>query len=143
MTLRNRKFLKKITPYQNMKHFRSDPLPSPQVSSHPDPPTALPSPPVTTEPETETVEPQDPPLTPEPSPPPPDTPSAPAPTEARRSTRVSRAPERLEVTGRGKSYETTTNHSIGWNLHRSSSGGEGGITGSTDQHQSVIWRPWE
>ena len=63
--------------------------------------------------------------------------------EARRSTRVSRAPERLEVTGRGKSYETTTNHSIGWNLHRSLSGGEGGITGSTDQQTAVIWRPWE
>ena len=126
-----------------MKHFRSDPLPSPPVSPCPDAPTALPSPPVTPEPETETVEPPDPAPTPEPSLSSPDTPPTPTPTEARRSMRVSRVPERLEVTGRGKSYETTTNHSIGWNLHRSLSGGEGGITGSTDQQTAVIWRPWE
>ena len=153
LTLRNRKFLRKITPYQNIKHFRSDPPPPLPDNSHPHAPV-LPSPPVqSAEIETETVEPPDPapapepPLSlPDPLPAPVSAP-APAPTEVRRSTRTSRAPERLEVTGRGKSYETTTNHSIGYNLHRSWSGGEGSITGSqcTDQQTvtAVIWRPWE
>ena len=119
MTTRNRKFLKKITPYSMTKHFRQDdaricpPTPAP-------PPVTTPAPP----PVSTTALPPAEPAAPEPSPSPPASPSehapdtapapmtpdiapapvSPEPEPVRRSARVSRAPDRLKVTHGTKTY---------------------------------------
>ena len=94
MTLRNRKFLKKITPYSMTKHFKSDDTPRiiPDTPSQ-SPPTPKPEPePTPTTPPTSLQ--TTPPLTV----PPPISP-------LRISSQASRAPERLEVTWGAKSYD--------------------------------------
>ena len=163
MTLRNRKFLRKITPYQNIKHFRTvPPPPSPDNSDH-DQPAAQSSPPAQSE-ETDRPGPRElpaPPQSPEVDRPevhgPPEEPPAPlqpspdssrsAPAETRRSGRTSKAPDRLVVTGVGKSYDTT-NLSISPDFHRSLSGGGGSITecstpaDCTSARSQPVWRPW-
>ena len=157
MTLRNRKFLQKMTQYQNLKHCRPDTTPN-LGDSPPDPPTVpdqSPDKPDTEShprpvqlPEIERAEPEQPTEPVDSAPPQPaPAPTPPAPKEVRRSARASKALDRLEVTGHGKSYDMT-NHSISLlsDFHRSLSGGGGGITGScctNQQYQSSVWRPWK
>lgn len=107
LTLRNRKFLRKITPYQLTKHFKSDmpvpptPIQEPPQSPPPQPPARIPdelpkpdSSPTTGPPETpaETLAgtPPAPPLSPAPTPP-----SPPTSVEPRRSSRVKKETDRL------------------------------------------------
>ena len=109
MTLRNRKFLKKITPYSMTKHFKpsseSIPLPAARPQSEPEPvvtpaPELPPAPALVEEP-APVIEPQPP--SPEPVSQPTQPPLAPEP-EPRRSSRQRQAPERLEVSWGTKSY---------------------------------------
>ena len=110
MTIRNRKFLKKITPYSMTKHFkRSDtpvapadpPVSQPPVVLEADPPNQPPEPPQPIpEPRAEPdPEPADlPPVAQAPAP-------AIEPAEApRRSSRASQQPDRLQITWGSKSY---------------------------------------
>ena len=154
MTLRNRKFLKRITPYQNIKHFRNpdiqtlptNPVPDPNNVNPPSETRELLAPAETQEsrpdpPEAEGSQPAPPEASERVEPPAPD----PAPVvEVRRSSRVSKPPDRLVVTRHGKSYDTT-NHSVSPDFHRHLSGGGGGITGCTQQPEQpvLIWRPFE
>ena len=107
MTLRNRRFLRKITPYSMTKHFKTSDIPVSQSQSQaPEPTPTVPAP----EPETR-AEPEfrAPPI--HPVQPTPVTEPSPVPVSepclepvVRRSSRVSKEPDRLVVTGTGKSY---------------------------------------
>ena len=152
LTLRNRKFLRKITPYQLTKHFKSD-LPVPTTQTQ-EPPQPLPPPPVqipdepptpvtipnTEPPETLAETPPAPPLSPAP------TPLSPQPPiEPRRSSRVKKETDRLvdRMTFSGKSYETSAS-SIAHNLCHCRPTGGGGITGhALDSSSFEPWRPFE
>ena len=152
LTLRNRKFLRKITPYQLTKHFKSD-LPVPPTQTQ-EPPQPLPPPPVqipdepptpVTIPNTEPLEtPAETPPAPPPSPAP--TPPSPQPPiEPRRSSRVKKETDRLvdRMTFSGKSYETSAS-SIAHNLCHCRPMGGGGITGHAPASSSFKpWRPFE
>ena len=137
MTTRNRKFLKKITPYSMTKHFRQDdtricpPTPaSPPVSTTASPPAEPPAPEPSPSPHAEPPAPASPPeQAPDTAPAPltPDIAPAPVSTEpesVRRSARVSRAPDRLQVTHGTKTYAQAVSGtdpdsvSIGDNLPR-------------------------
>ena len=138
MTLRNRKFLKKIKPYSMTKHFKTvdNPVPTNETRptstdtpsvSHDPVTTALEQPRVIT-PDPEPVVVAD---TPSPTPPPSTTP----PPELRRSSRVSKAPEKLQVGWGTKSYADVvrTDHcSLGntVHLHHKDPGGGGDINES-------------
>ena len=117
MTLRNRKFLKRITPFSMTKHFKPSEEPisksQPNIVAEPHPETVaapapeLPPAPVLVEEPPPAIEPPQPP-----SPAPvsqstePTVPVAPEPAkpEPRRSSRPSKAPERLQVSWGTKSY---------------------------------------
>ena len=108
LTLRNRKFLRKITPYQLTKHFKSDnPVPLTPATS----PTS------------------EPPEVPTEAPPAP-SPSSSPPVEPRRSTRVKKETDRLVDKMRfgGKSYDDTSTSSIDYSLCHCRPSGGGGIT---------------
>ena len=142
MTLRNRKFLKKITPYTLTKHFKPSDNPIPRPEPRPtttETPTATEptTPPVTRVPEQPSIVNPEPVVaeTPSPSPPPSPTPTpvTTAPEQPRRSSRVSRAPDRLQPSWGTKSYADVvrTDHcslvNTGY-LHHNDLGGGGGIT---------------
>ena len=148
--LRNRKYLKKITPYSMTKHFRTDDTPAnpaPTPTPRPVVPAADPVPDCT--PNT-TQEPASIP-TPEPRPAPmrltpapePDMAPAPVPTTPtlsppspilRRSSRASNAPDRLEMSWGTKTYAQAVTGTdlcslgISDSLHYSDPRGEGDIT---------------
>ena len=150
LTMRNRKFLRKITPYQLTKHFpdsslrpaTSDP---PAVSSPPPTPDTETGPVTTPDTETGPVTTQDPPSTESPELPsvPPSSPAreAPTPPEPRRSSRARREPDRLADKMRfgGKSYEDTSTSSIVTSLPHCWTSGGGGIT--EHARTKAIWRP--
>ena len=122
LTLRNRKFLRKITPYQLTKHFKSDnPVPLTPVTS----PTS------------------EPPEVPTEAPPAP-SPSSSPPVEPRRSTRVKKETDRLVDKMRfgGKSYDDTSTSSIDYSLCHCRPSGGGGVTGHalarTGEKQPVL-----
>ena len=146
MTMRNRKFLKKITPYSMTKHFRQDdaraPPPVPTAEPPPAEPAAPAGPPAP-EPATPPAgspapEPATPPAespAPVTSPEPADTapaPLTPEPEPVRRSSRVRREVDRLQVTHGTKTYaqavsgQDPNSVSIGDNLPRLDPGGGGG-----------------
>ena len=114
MTLRNRKFLKRITPFSMTKHFKpsneSIPKPLPAEERQPEPePVATPAPelppaPVLLEEPAPVIEPQ--PLSPAPvsQPMQPTLAPEPASPEQRRSSRNRKAPERMEMSWGTKSY---------------------------------------
>ena len=150
LTMRNRKFLRKITPYQLTKHFPDSSLrpatSDPPVVTSPPPTPDTETGPVTT-PDTETgpVTTQDPPSTESPELPsvPPSSPAreAPTPPEPRRSSRTRREPDRLADKMRfgGKSYEDTSTSSIVTSLPHCWTSGGGGIT--EHARTKAIWRP--
>ena len=111
MTLRNRRFLKKITPYSMTKHFKTSDIPVSQSQSPaPEPTPAVPAPEPETRAEPEFRAPPVQPVQPSPEPvvqPTPVTEPSTVPVSepvVRRSSRVSKEPDRLVVTGEGKSY---------------------------------------
>ena len=159
LTLRNRKFLRKITPYQLTKHFKSSvPLTpsqeSPQPTAH-QPQAEVPEeirPPVHDPEETTT------PVT-GPTSEPPETPTetplaaSPSPSpqaEPRRSTRVKKETDRLVDKMRfgGKTYDDTSTSSIDHSLRHCCPSGGGGITEHAPvrtgemQQSSTQFKPW-
>ena len=106
MTVRNRKFLKKITPYSMTKHFKTSD--SPVVKSYPLPVLPNPEPPAPLElrPEPQEVAPVPVPVAQEPAEPPPAVVTAPEPEPAapRRSSRASQPIDRLQLSWGTKSY---------------------------------------
>ena len=113
MTLRNRKFLRKITPFVSPKTQANPGQPPVPATTPPTPPPTTPSPlPIPTSPPT----------------------MSPTPTEPRRSSREAKMPDRLVMNPKAKSYAeavmTTVPCSIGniGHLHHKEPGGEGGIT---------------
>ena len=137
MTLRNRKFLRKITPYSMTKHIRDSDTSncSPEPSPTPPMPQMPPTPPpmVLEEPATEpaAVPPSEPALPASPAPVPAPTPEAAPETAPRRSTRIRTAPDRLEITRGTKSYAQAVSGtdpgsiSIGNGFHHPDPGGGG------------------
>ena len=110
MTLRNRRFLRKITPYSMTKHFKSSDPPVTQTNSSPDqPPQAAESPaPLGPEPAPEAVLPE--PVQPEVAAPEvtepaqPEPLTEPEPAAPRRSSRASKPVDKLQVSWGTKSY---------------------------------------
>ena len=142
LTMRNRKFLRKITPYQLTKHFPDSSL-RPDTS---DPPPAVTPPTPTPDTEAGPVTTQDQPSTEPPALPavPPTSPArveTPTPPEPSRLSRVRREPDRLADKMRfgGKSYEDTSTSSIDTSLPHCWTRGGGGITGHA--RTKAIWRP--
>ena len=144
MTLRNRKFLKKIVPYSMTKHVKDSDASFKTPESAPKPPPMLPI-----QPETPHTAPAPEPLwTPPPAPaaesppsqspePPPPTSPAPVPTPApetapRRSSRASKATDKLQISWGTKSYAQAVSDtdpgsiSIRDGFHHPDPGGGGG-----------------
>ena len=149
LTLRNRKFLRKITPFQLTKHFKSDISVSPRPSHEP-PAVPPPETPLAAIPSEE--QPSETPATtqPQPSPSPPAPPADSTPVGLRRSTRTRREPDRLGDKMRfgGKTYEETSSSSIASSLPHCRTRGEEGITEHapsslyTPYRSDLIWRPF-
>ena len=151
LTLRNRKFLRKITPFQLTKHFKSDisipPRPSQDPPAVPLPETPTETPPVVA-PSQE--QPSETPATtqPQPSPSPTVPPADSTPLGLRRSTRTRREPDRLgdKMKFGGKTYEETSSSSIASSLPHCRTRGEEGITehapSCTPDRSNLIWRPF-
>ena len=145
LTVRNRKFLRKITPFQLTKHFPDSSAPpalSPDCSDdHPPQPQQhdqSPDTPSLASPETPA---------PPTSPPSPPSPPASAVEGPRRSARERREPDRLadKMKFGGKSYETTSTSSIDHRLPRYWTTGGGDITEDETnvQYTVQLWRPIE
>ena len=159
LTLRNRKFLRKITPYQLTKHFKSNSHVPPTLSQEPpQSPGTGPTAAAPDEPPTSGTPPASPASPASPAPPETEIPPAlntePTQAEPRRSSRVTRKTERLidKITFGGKSYDDTSSSSIAHSLCHCRPTGGGGITGhapasSGVRQQSVPhfqpWRPFE
>ena len=155
MTLRNRKFLKKITPYAMTKHFKSSYTTASTPEAQSSPPV-IQSPPVTAAEPREVVTPpsptppepqpeQQPESQPQPEPEPEQapTPSPPTSPALRRSSRASRPPDRLQPGWGTKTYAEAvfdtdpSSLAIRDHLHRSDPRGGGGINESGRDKHSV------
>ena len=144
MTLRNRKFLKRITPFSMTKHFKpsdefipksqQNPAAEPQPETAAAPAPELPPAPVLVEEPAPVVEPPQPPSpAPVSQPPEPTVAPEPAKPEPRRSSRPSKASERLQLSWGTKSYVQAVKTDprslvIKDSLHPSDPRGGGGIT---------------